>query len=175
MRTPAADITQTLNNVNARLSTRKSGIFNFFFSSFGRWPVLASRWNLGWWPWPLRFMHAGIIWDFLHQGQCVVSSLPLNGPRPWLASLVGIRAEILACDLAWATGDFWSVATFGAPGDICSWHAGEVWVLFFFLLYYGAILIPDVRLGLPNGLFSLPVWGHLFVCLFVCLSVCLWQ
>ena len=37
MRTPAADITQTLNNVNARLSTRKSGIFNFFFFFF--WPV----------------------------------------------------------------------------------------------------------------------------------------
>ena len=38
MRTPAADITQTLNNVNARLSTRKSGIFYLFFFFFF-WPV----------------------------------------------------------------------------------------------------------------------------------------
>ena len=37
MRTPAADITPMLNNVNARLSTRKSGIFFFFLPSF--WPV----------------------------------------------------------------------------------------------------------------------------------------
>ena len=36
MRTPAADTTQMLNNVNARLSTRKSGKKKFF-SSF--WPV----------------------------------------------------------------------------------------------------------------------------------------
>ena len=34
MRTPAADKTQMLNNVNARLRTRKSGFFFFFF-----WPV----------------------------------------------------------------------------------------------------------------------------------------
>ena len=37
MRTPAADITQMPNNVNARLSTRKSGFFFFFLPSF--WPV----------------------------------------------------------------------------------------------------------------------------------------
>ena len=42
----------------------------------------------------------------------------------------------------------------------------EKFGFFFFFLYFGAILIPDVRLGLPNGLFSLPFED---VCLFVCL------
>ena len=104
----------------------------------------------------------------------LLADLPLNEPSQWLASLVEFKVGVMVCNLSWATGDFWSVAHLGGPGDIYSWWAGEVCVFFFLLFlvfffffpaqYYYKTFILDGRiiaaghpLGSPNGLVSLRV------------------
>ena len=73
---------------------------------------------------------------------------------------MGIKVGVMVCNLNWATGDFWSVARLGVPGDIYSWWAGEVSGLLFFgffLLLNDRIIAARQPLGLPSGLFSLHV------------------
>ena len=88
----------------------------------------------------------------------LLADIPLNEPSQWLASLVEFKVGVMISDLNWATGDFWSVARLGVPGDNSKrpYNCREATVRIADRLVFTACLRIFVRLP---------------VCLFVCLSV----
>ena len=54
--------------------------------------------------------------------------------------LGGIEVGVIICNLTWATGDYWSVARLGVPGDDYSWWPGKVSSLFFFVFLNDRII-----------------------------------
>ena len=68
-------------------------------------------------------------------------------------SLVGIKVGVMVCDLNWATGDFERWRNLAPLVTFAAGMPGKFGFFFFFVIRRRI----NTRLGLPNGLFSLPV------------------
>ena len=84
------------------------------------------NWSL----WPGEFL------EFPTLGTSIISRHTVKRTQPMVGILGGIEVGVMICNLTWATGDYWSVARLGVPGDIYSWWAGEVSVFFFLFLVF---------------------------------------